>query len=690
MGRKVISKSIVCAMLAALLICGFGQRVTIAAKVGTGAESNEQSVENSPASDEGDTSKNNSGNDSEERTYIKNNIEKIDEDSNNKVLMDKVSDRKDDRKTTNTTVNNRTVTNSSVSSNSVINSVNTAEDETEEEQDTNYRVEQVKVSLPYIYAYCYAENIDVTKNVSIDDSKLTFIEEDVNVTPVHYYILVDESQSYDSSYWDEIIKCLENLPDRIGKNDKLELISISGEEPPSKYNPVNEKSIGQKQDISEYTNELNQDDSNTYLYKTIELMAEQIDSSKRNVVIVISDCVDDSVGKTINEESAEEALEKNNIPLYALILKQEEHQKKTGDNDKVSKVRNIVDEQGGIDIDVEIGELDSCMESMIGNIQNVDAYKYYSDMESSNVTCKFVVEGTKLEKKVVPNQYTPEHEGDKNVPDVEVEQIDESRVRVTFDRPVDGIGKADNFKIKSSSEGGEESESYEVKEVVLKQEGQSALPWENKMTVELKLDKNEILYNGTYRVEFTDEIVSAYGEPQKPKGETSFTVEGQKHPSKVLQFLKNFWWIIASFIVLLIVVLVIYRRIKKKGGVVYVENQAVLTDNIVQKQHVHVERGKSLFIKFVISGGGKESIEISSELKGSLIVGRSDLSDVFIDDSMMSRQHFAITDEDGVLYIQDLETTNGTMLNGVRINGKKKLLQDDVISAGSLQIRIYW
>jgi len=43
-----------------------------------------------------------------------------------------------------------------------------------------------------------------------------------------------------------------------------------------------------------------------------------------------------------------------------------------------------------------------------------------------------------------------------------------------------------------------------------------------------------------------------------------------------------------------------------------------------------------------------------------------------------------------VIYVQDLETTNGTMLNGVRVKGKQPITQNDVISAGSLQIRIDW
>ena len=56
----------------------------------------------------------------------------------------------------------------------------------------------------------------------------------------------------------------------------------------------------------------------------------------------------------------------------------------------------------------------------------------------------------------------------------------------------------------------------------------------------------------------------------------------------------------------------------------------------------------------------------------------------------MSRQHFALEYEQGDLFITDLEAANGTFVNGVRIKGRRKLQQDDVVSAGSMDLMLRW
>lgn len=57
---------------------------------------------------------------------------------------------------------------------------------------------------------------------------------------------------------------------------------------------------------------------------------------------------------------------------------------------------------------------------------------------------------------------------------------------------------------------------------------------------------------------------------------------------------------------------------------------------------------------------------------------------------MMSRQHFAIEYDGESFYIQDLDTTNGTMLNGVKMTHKRRLEKNDRITAGSLDIVVRW
>ena len=71
-----------------------------------------------------------------------------------------------------------------------------------------------------------------------------------------------------------------------------------------------------------------------------------------------------------------------------------------------------------------------------------------------------------------------------------------------------------------------------------------------------------------------------------------------------------------------------------------------------------------------------------------LIVGRSDTCDIYIDDTKLSRQHFVIENDNGTFYVMDLQSRNGTMLNGIRINSRQRLSSGDKIMAGLSDIII--
>ena len=75
----------------------------------------------------------------------------------------------------------------------------------------------------------------------------------------------------------------------------------------------------------------------------------------------------------------------------------------------------------------------------------------------------------------------------------------------------------------------------------------------------------------------------------------------------------------------------------------------------------------------------------------SLIVGRSAMCDLSFSDNRMSKQHFALEWDGQNMFIQDLQSTNGTIVNGVRLSGmKRKLERGDRISAGAEMIEISW
>ena len=150
-----------------------------------------------------------------------------------------------------------------------------------------------------------------------------------------------------------------------------------------------------------------------------------------------------------------------------------------------------------------------------------------------------------------------------------------------------------------------------------------------------------------------------------------------------------YWWIIA-IVAIAIIALIVLLRIKRHKGIVKVDGETVFRDNITQKQHIKVNKKNVLMLKMRISVDGSETITRDVELINSLIVGRSNICDVFFDDPTMARQNFCIEYHEGRLFIQDLESTNGTILNGIRITSVQELHQVDTIVAGKSKIIVNW
>ncbi|HEX9746356.1 MAG TPA: FHA domain-containing protein [bacterium] len=76
--------------------------------------------------------------------------------------------------------------------------------------------------------------------------------------------------------------------------------------------------------------------------------------------------------------------------------------------------------------------------------------------------------------------------------------------------------------------------------------------------------------------------------------------------------------------------------------------------------------------------------------KARTVVGREFGDILLADDLNVSRIHFALVADGGGLYVEDLRSSNGTLLNGIKIPpGKRYLLaSSDIISAGDSQIKI--
>jgi hypothetical protein len=85
-------------------------------------------------------------------------------------------------------------------------------------------------------------------------------------------------------------------------------------------------------------------------------------------------------------------------------------------------------------------------------------------------------------------------------------------------------------------------------------------------------------------------------------------------------------------------------------------------------------------------GGGLEAGE-RFDLIGGLSIGRSGESDVRIEDRYASGLHARIFSREGRTYIEDMRSTNGTLLNDAELKGEAELIDGDVVRIGDTEFR---
>lgn len=93
-------------------------------------------------------------------------------------------------------------------------------------------------------------------------------------------------------------------------------------------------------------------------------------------------------------------------------------------------------------------------------------------------------------------------------------------------------------------------------------------------------------------------------------------------------------------------------------------------------------------IHWVISAETGPLSGLSYAVRDSLVLGRSLECDLAIVTPQVSRRHACIEVEDGRLYIEDLGSSNGTMINGKRAAGRQQLRHDDEVRLHDIIFRV--
>jgi hypothetical protein len=68
-------------------------------------------------------------------------------------------------------------------------------------------------------------------------------------------------------------------------------------------------------------------------------------------------------------------------------------------------------------------------------------------------------------------------------------------------------------------------------------------------------------------------------------------------------------------------------------------------------------------------------------------IGRANANDIRIEDSFASGRHARLYDREGIVYIEDMNSTNGTYVNGRRLGAQQALRASDRIRIGDTEFR---
>ena len=105
------------------------------------------------------------------------------------------------------------------------------------------------------------------------------------------------------------------------------------------------------------------------------------------------------------------------------------------------------------------------------------------------------------------------------------------------------------------------------------------------------------------------------------------------------------------------------------------------------KVNLSAVNGKNVDMTVVEKNG--VSRDVSMFISDSCIVGRSAaVCDLTIEDQRISRQHCVLCYQGGEILINDLQSANGTTVNGIRVTDYRRLMPNDNIIIGNTKIII--
>lgn len=543
------------------------------------------------------------------------------------------------------------------------------------------RVEQVYINMPEVYVSIPGLTPEQVREREgfLSQQELELVDAvpfSESGEGISYYVLLDISGSMPNRYFTSVKEGIMNLQSWLGPQDRLVLCAF-GEE-------VFLAADGSQTDeqMEEILKGLNNKDQRTLLFEGIDrvaTLAEQ-DSCRRRVLFVVSDGEDIAVGKAGAQEALNTLREKG-LPAYAFCIRDTA-------TVNINTFGEFARTSGGELIPFQPQEGPQVLCDVAEGMQDDTWARYEASsnrVSNKEETFSLRSDNAVLTRPVFNGRWIPDHQSPRLLG---ANAIGDNQIRLTFDEGLLGVDTASNYHL-----------TYGEEEI-----GITGVAYDSKNGSVVNLSLDRPVVNGAYTVNFyniTDdsmeenplagpvdiEITDAPDRPGPP-------VREEEKPPELFDYTGILFLIFLAILALIILLLVLKNR--KKSGEEKEEDGSLDGGNVVVagggdfRQHIAVPEPQKTLLEVWVSKNGAASQKTTWYLGSSLIVGRSSICDIQIDDPEMSRQHFCLESDQGDIYLTDLNSTNGTSLNGIRIHEKRRIAPGSAISAGAMKFTIRW
>ncbi len=557
-------------------------------------------------------------------------------------------------------------------------------------EETDRRIEQVYMNLPEVYVYGSGFTMEEVRQGEgyLAAERLELVDQSVfseSGEGICYYVLLDISGSMPNRYFRSVKTGIQNLQDSLRPQDRLVLCTFG--EDVFLAADGNQDSGQMMEALASIENR----DQKTLLFEGIDRVAaltEQKDVSayRRKVLAVISDGEDIAVGKKMAQE-AQATLREKGIPAYAFCIR-----------DTASANINTFGEfarmSGGDIVTFLPEEGEHLLTDLAAELQDDLCIRYQADTNVvSNKEEQFILkfqDGTTQTRPVMNSRWIP----DLTAPVLKAaEAVGEQQIRLTFSEPLSGLEMSANYHL-----------MFDEKPV-----GITGVSYDKNDKLAVNLSLAEPVQNGEYMLACSN-ITDLSMEKNALAGTMSVAIsnapEQKETPKEVLkEDYSGLLFLIFAAVVILIIILIVLMNKKKKdtdqtdqdtldagetAAADAYQEEPLTMDGSGFRQHIAMASPRGMQLQVHLVKNGMYPKDTVWEIGSSLIVGRSSICDVAVDDSEMSRQHFCLEADHGNIYITDLGSTNGTMVNGIRIYERRRLEPGTVVGAGSMKITIRW